>query len=105
MILQLLLGTFAWILVGSLLFSFWKTAKEGIAHLKKLHQIPCSRCVFFTGDYRLKCTVNPLTAMSEEAINCRDFELKSHTLTRLSCRSHSADELKYSSAKNLSQLL
>ncbi|MCU0535651.1 MAG: hypothetical protein MUD14_17305 [Hydrococcus sp. Prado102] len=64
MILQLLLGAFAWLLVGSIFLSLWKTTKAGIVHLKKLHQVPCSRCAFFTGDYRLKCTVNPLMAMS-----------------------------------------
>jgi hypothetical protein len=83
MILQLLLGAFAWLLVGSIFLSLWKTTKAGIVHLKKLHQVPCSRCAFFTGDYRLKCTVNPLMAMSEEAINCRDFEPKSPTLDLL----------------------
>jgi hypothetical protein len=104
MILQLLLGTFAWLLVGTLFLRLWQTTKAGITHLKKLHQVPCSRCAFFTGDYRLKCTVNPSIAMSEEAIDCRDFESKLHELTCSSCRSHSADESEYSSAKNLFQL-
>ncbi|MDY7052363.1 hypothetical protein H4N54_23365 [Limnospira fusiformis KN01] len=49
--------------------------KDGLKNVKKLHNIPCSRCAFFTGDYRLKCTVHPCKALSEEAINCRDFEL------------------------------
>lgn len=49
--------------------------KDGLERLKKLHDIPCSRCAFFTGDYRLKCTVHPCKALSEEAINCLDFEL------------------------------
>jgi hypothetical protein len=68
-------------LVWGIVFSyiFWQiieTSQQAIAHLKRLHQIPCSRCIFFTGDYRLKCTVHPLCALSEEAINCRDFELR-----------------------------
>ena len=41
---------------------------------RKVHRIPCSRCVFCTGDYRLKCAVHPMRAFSEEAIDCRDFE-------------------------------
>ncbi|MEB3884716.1 hypothetical protein LKE08_14890 [Lyngbya sp. CCY1209] len=48
--------------------------KEGLDRLKKLHQIPCSRCAFFTGDYRLKCTIHPCKALSEEAIGCLDYE-------------------------------
>lgn len=48
--------------------------KDGLDRLKRLHQIPCSRCAFFTGDYRLKCTVHPCKALSEEAIDCLDYE-------------------------------
>ncbi|MDJ0550029.1 hypothetical protein, partial [Microcystis sp. M49636_WE2] len=47
---------------------------QGRRQLQKLHRIPCSRCVFCTGDYRLKCAVHPMRAFSEEAIDCRDFE-------------------------------
>ncbi len=59
---------------------FWGvglTLKEGISQLKRLHSIPCSQCAFFTGDYRLKCTVHPITALSEEAIGCCDYEPRS----------------------------
>ncbi len=79
--LQLFLGTCTWILVGAIAWSLGKSFSEGIAYLKKLHQIPCSRCVFFTGDYHLKCTVHPLIALSEKSLDCRDFEPKSNTLT------------------------
>lgn len=63
-----------WSLIFFLLWNAKKTFKEGIKHLKRLHQIPCSRCNYFTNDYRLKCTINPTTALSEEAIGCIDFE-------------------------------
>lgn len=64
--------------VWTLIFSclFWRLLsmiEQAVNHLKRLHQIPCDKCVYFTGDYRLKCTVNPLAAMSETAIGCRDF--------------------------------
>jgi hypothetical protein len=48
--------------------------QDGIARLKRLHQVPCSRCAFFTDSYYLKCTVHPCKALSEEAINCLDYE-------------------------------
>ncbi|MGB3531953.1 MAG: hypothetical protein WBA13_00385 [Microcoleaceae cyanobacterium] len=54
-----------------------KTFQQGWKHLQQLHQIPCSRCAYFTGDYRLKCTVCPSQALTEEAIGCRDFETTS----------------------------
>jgi hypothetical protein len=44
-----------------------------IAQAKKMHQIPCTNCRFFTGDYRLKCTVNPSIANTEQAIECEDY--------------------------------
>ncbi|MEL6931131.1 MAG: hypothetical protein AAFO95_21300, partial [Cyanobacteria bacterium J06600_6] len=47
-----------------------------IAQAKRMHQIPCTKCRYFTGDYRLKCTVNPAQANTEEAIGCSDFCLK-----------------------------
>ncbi|WP_228059943.1 hypothetical protein [Plectonema radiosum] len=50
--------------------------KQGAEQIKKLHQIPCYKCDFFTNDYRLKCTVNPTLACSEEAYGCIDFEPK-----------------------------
>lgn len=53
-----------------------KASKEAAINLKKLHEIPCYRCDFYTRDHRLKCTVHPLTACSEEALGCLDFEPK-----------------------------
>lgn len=54
----------------NLCLSFW----QGITYVKRLHQIPCSRCGFFTGDYHLKCTVSPNIALTENALNCSDYE-------------------------------
>ncbi|MEO1431734.1 MAG: hypothetical protein AAFV71_22285 [Cyanobacteria bacterium J06633_8] len=50
--------------------------RQGAEQLKKLHQIPCYNCDFFTNDYRLKCAVHPTIACSEEALGCVDFEAK-----------------------------
>ena len=63
-----------WTLVSIMLC--WRLiaiANKAVSHLQRLHQIPCSNCAYFTGDYRLKCTVHPMMAMSETAIGCRDF--------------------------------
>lgn len=46
---------------------------DAIAQGKRMHQVPCSKCRFFTGDYRLKCTVNPAVANTEQAIGCGDY--------------------------------
>lgn len=72
--LHLVLCFIVWTLIFTLLF--WRLiaiARQAVEHLQRLHQIPCNKCAYFTGDYRLKCTVNPTVAMSETAIGCRDF--------------------------------
>lgn len=71
--------------------SFYLTFQQGITYVKRLHKIPCSRCTFFTGDYRLKCTVNPDNALTETAINCRDYEPNNHLVKPIlhRCKSNS----------------
>ena len=59
-----LLGLVGWSLLGF--------ARDIFNTAKKMHQIPCTKCRFFTGDHRLKCTVNPHVANTEEAIDCPD---------------------------------
>ena len=55
-------------------FSVVSAFKQGAEQLRRLHQIPCYKCDFFTNDFRLKCAVNPTKACSEEALECADFE-------------------------------
>ncbi len=57
-------------------WSVWSTVRAGIANAQRMHQIPCTECRFYTGDYRLKCPVHPISALSEQAIYCPDYEMK-----------------------------
>ena len=63
-----------WTFIASAIFGSWSTVRSGINNVKRLHQIPCANCEFFTGDYHLKCAVRPDIALSEAAIECRDYE-------------------------------
>lgn len=72
---------FAWGLIFLIIFSILSSLKAGIKTTKRLHQIPCTDCRFFTNDYRLKCTVNPSIANTESAINCSDYCLKGNHYT------------------------
>jgi hypothetical protein len=65
---------FAWLIVAIALLNGWRFLRDGVNRTQTMHQIPCANCRFFTGDYRLKCTVNPAIALSEEAIHCGDYE-------------------------------
>lgn len=51
-----------------------KSFNKGWKNLIRLHQIPCDRCTFFTGEFNLKCTVHPCKAFNERAIDCLDYE-------------------------------
>lgn len=63
----------AWTIVLLAISSVWRAIAATSARAKQMHQIPCSDCVFFTNDYRLKCPVNPKGAMTETAIDCPDY--------------------------------
>jgi hypothetical protein len=51
-----------------------KSLRKGWINLVRLHQIPCDRCAFFTGEFNLKCPVHPYKALNEKAIGCLDYE-------------------------------
>ncbi len=63
----------AWAIVLLVGLSLWSAVRDGMARAKQMHQIPCSTCVFFTNDHRLKCPVRPTAAGTEEAIACLDY--------------------------------
>ena len=61
------------ILLG-FLGSLWSGWRQGWAHLRRLHQIPCSNCAFFTDEYNLKFALHPHNALNEAAIGCLGYE-------------------------------
>ena len=72
LLLQLrIVGAFS--ILGLCSWSVVSFCLDAIAQAKRMHQIPCTKCRFFTGDYRLKCTVNPSVANTEQAIGCCDY--------------------------------
>ncbi len=63
----------AWGLIILVAWSILSGITDTVRRAKKMHEIPCANCVFFTKDYHLKCPVQPTIALSEEAIGCPDF--------------------------------
>jgi hypothetical protein len=63
----------AWSFTILLGWTLWSTVRDTTARAKQMHEIPCPNCQFFTNDHRLKCTVNPITANTEQAIDCSDY--------------------------------
>ncbi|QLE57825.1 hypothetical protein [Nostoc sp. TCL26-01] len=68
----------AWAVMILFVWSIWSAARDSVTTAKQMHQIPCTGCQFFTDDYRLKCTVHPSIANTEEAINCLDYQPKTN---------------------------
>ena len=62
------------VLLGGFLWAAGSALQEGLMQLKRLHSIPCDRCLYFTGCHYLKCTVHPCKALTEKAVDCIDFE-------------------------------
>lgn len=68
-----ILAVLGWGMLLGMLWQILGALRSAIAISTRMHQIPCPRCRFFTGDYRLKCTVSPYIASTSTAIGCRDF--------------------------------
>lgn len=63
----------AWLFLILLGWSLFSGANDAVARSKQMHQRPCSKCRYFTNDFRLKCTVQPTIANTEGAIGCFDY--------------------------------
>lgn len=71
-VLPIMIG---WVMLFALfIWAICVAFQDGMARLKRLHQIPCDRCAYFTGNTYLKCTVQPCRAFTEDALGCIDFE-------------------------------
>jgi hypothetical protein len=46
---------------------------------KPRHKVPCHRCQYFSSNPHLKCTVHPVTVLTEKAIDCADYRPNSET--------------------------
>lgn len=73
----------AWGFVAMTGWHIFTTTRDGVRQAKRMHQIPCANCQFFTGDYNLKCTVHPMSALSEDAIECPDYSPSLNPYARL----------------------
>jgi hypothetical protein len=68
----------AWTLIILVILNLWAAVRDSVTTAKQMHQIPCTGCQYFTDNYRLKCTVRPSVANTEEAINCSDYQPKTN---------------------------
>ncbi|ERN42301.1 hypothetical protein KR51_00010280 [Rubidibacter lacunae KORDI 51-2] len=76
-----------WSLLGAFVYALSLAVDDGRKRLQRLHRIPCHRCQYYTGSPYLKCTVHPSMALSEDALDCRDYQLSS-------ARSHQSTDIR-----------
>jgi hypothetical protein len=77
------LTIFAWLVIVSYVWLLWKNFYNSLIYVRRLYEIPCSRCSFFTGEYNLKCTVHSYRPLNEKAIDCSDYELNVLDIAKL----------------------
>jgi hypothetical protein len=46
---------------------------ENFFKLNPFNQVPCRNCQYFSGNFYLKCAVNPSDVLTNKAINCSDY--------------------------------
>jgi hypothetical protein len=66
----------AWTVIILAVLSLWAAVRDSVTTAKLMH--PCTGCQYFTDNYRLKCTVRPSIANTEEAIDCSDYQPKTN---------------------------
>ncbi|MEO0886032.1 MAG: hypothetical protein AAFY54_08835 [Cyanobacteria bacterium J06648_10] len=64
----------AWSTVAITFWNIVRNLRSGIENVRQMHRIPCARCRYATDSHHLKCSIQPITAFSEDAIGCMDFE-------------------------------
>ncbi|MEA5451456.1 hypothetical protein VB780_22950 [Leptolyngbya sp. CCNP1308] len=63
-----------WAMVLVFVLAVLLAVNDGVQRLRRLHQVPCFRCQYYTNSPYLKCPVHPLDAGSEAALCCTDYE-------------------------------
>jgi hypothetical protein len=62
-----------WAMLLLFVLAILLASQDGIRRLKRLHQVPCFHCRYYTGSPYLKCPVRPVEAASEVALHCTDY--------------------------------
>jgi hypothetical protein len=70
---QIVIGLVIFSTIGILIYA---SIPKGWQHSLKFNldrKVPCRRCRYFSDNPYLKCTLHPVTAMTEQAVDCRDY--------------------------------
>lgn len=90
----------AWVVLLLFLANVWALSGDTVIYASRMHQIPCANCRFFTENYQLKCTIHPIEALTEEAINCPDYQSNNYTFSFNSSSTHTLSDINQATLEN-----
>lgn len=63
-----------WSIATAVFLGLPKLVPGGKRRVKAAHKLPCYQCQFFTNNPYLRCAVRPETVLTEDALDCSDFQ-------------------------------
>ncbi len=70
---QLVMGLMILSTIGLLIHTCIPKGWQRLSSFKPPPKTPCFRCRYFSNNSYLKCALHPVTALTEQAVNCRDY--------------------------------
>ena len=66
-----------WLIIFLIFPRLRKMARDRTGNIKHLDPVPCKTCRYFTDSPYIKCAVHPYNALTQRAIDCPDYCVKS----------------------------
>ena len=62
--------------IGGLIYGCISSRKQHSFRVKLPSKIICARCRYFNDNHFLKCALHPVTVLTEQAVDCKDYYQK-----------------------------
>jgi hypothetical protein len=59
--------------IGIFIYACIPKGRQHFSRFKLPPKTPCYRCRYFSNNSYLKCALYPVTALTEQAVDCRDY--------------------------------
>ena len=59
--------------IGIFIYACVPNGRQHFSSFKPPPKTPCYRCRYFSDNHYLKCALHPETALTEQAVDCRDY--------------------------------
>ena len=70
---QIVMGLMILSTIGLLIHTCIPKGRQHFSSFKPSPKTPCYRCRYFSDNSYLKCALHPVTALTEQAVDCRDY--------------------------------